>query len=93
MKRTNARSSSFPLMWVFFSAFWLRHYQNFSYKNGMLKVMHVIRLFKGNKKLIKIYKYKCELMHKYIGHDARKPVFGVSDKASFKPVSSATQTR
>ena len=28
----------------------------------------------------------------YIGLDATKPVFGVSDKASFKPVSSATET-
>ena len=28
----------------------------------------------------------------YMGLAARKPVFGVSDKASFKPVSSATET-
>ena len=28
----------------------------------------------------------------YLGLVARKPVFGVSDKASFKPVSSATET-
>ena len=28
----------------------------------------------------------------YMGHKARKPVFGVSDKASFKQVSSATET-
>ena len=28
----------------------------------------------------------------YMGHDARKPVFGVSDKVSFKPFSSATKT-
>ena len=27
-----------------------------------------------------------------MGRDARKPVFGVSDKARFKPVSSATET-
>ena len=27
-----------------------------------------------------------------MGHVARKPVFGVSDKASFKPVCSATKT-
>ena len=27
-----------------------------------------------------------------MGLDATKPVFGVSDKASFKPVSSATET-
>ena len=27
-----------------------------------------------------------------MGHVARKPVFGVSDNASFKPVSSATET-
>ena len=29
----------------------------------------------------------------HMGLVARKPVFGVSDKASFKPVSSATETR
>ena len=28
----------------------------------------------------------------HMGHVARKPVFGVSDKVSFKPVSSATET-
>ena len=28
----------------------------------------------------------------HMGCDARKPFFGVSDKASFKPVSSATET-
>ena len=28
----------------------------------------------------------------YLGLDATKPVFGVSDKASFKTVSSATET-
>ena len=28
----------------------------------------------------------------YMGHNSRKTVFGVSDKASFKPVSSATET-
>ena len=28
----------------------------------------------------------------YMGRVARKPVFGVSNKASFKPVSSATET-
>ena len=28
----------------------------------------------------------------YIGRDATKPVFGVYDKASFKPVSSATES-
>ena len=28
----------------------------------------------------------------HLGLVARKPVFGVSDKASFKPVSSATET-
>ena len=28
----------------------------------------------------------------YMGHVARKPVFGVSDKASFKAASSATET-
>ena len=28
----------------------------------------------------------------YMGLAARKPVFGVCDKASFKPVSSATET-
>ena len=27
-----------------------------------------------------------------LGHDVTKPIFGVSDKASFKPVSSATET-
>ena len=27
-----------------------------------------------------------------LGHVATKPVFGVSEKASFKPVSSATET-
>ena len=27
-----------------------------------------------------------------MGLDATKPVFGVSDKASYKPVSSATET-
>ena len=32
-----------------------------------------------------------ETKHK-MGLVARKPVFGVSDKASFKPVSSATET-
>ena len=30
--------------------------------------------------------------HPYMGLDATKPVFGVSDKASFKPVSLATET-
>ena len=30
--------------------------------------------------------------HLHIGLVARKPVFGVSDKASFKPVFSATET-
>ena len=28
----------------------------------------------------------------YMGRDARKPVFWVSDKGNFKPVSSATET-
>ena len=31
-------------------------------------------------------------VHRNMGLVARKPVFGVSDKASFKPVSSATET-
>ena len=34
-----------------------------------------------------------KVMEKYhLGLVAKKPVFGVSDKASFKPVSSATET-
>ena len=31
-------------------------------------------------------------IHLYLGLVARKPVFGVSDKARFKPVSSDTET-
>ena len=30
--------------------------------------------------------------HLHMGHDVRKPVFGVSDKVRLKPVSSATET-
>ena len=33
-----------------------------------------------------------EVWERYMGHFARKPVLGVSDKASFEPVSSATET-
>ena len=32
------------------------------------------------------------MMLDHLGRAARKPVFGVSDKASFKPVSLATET-
>ena len=32
------------------------------------------------------------ITHTLMGLVVRKPVFGVSDKASFKPVSSATET-
>ena len=35
---------------------------------------------------------RCISSHNNFGLVARKPVFGVSDKASFKPVSSATAT-
>ena len=37
--------------------------------------------------------FKPKVYHKYLGLDVRKPVFGVSDKARLKPVSSATETR
>ena len=43
------------------------------------------------------YAYAAFLMGKMpmrdnMGHDARKPVFGVSDKLRFKPACSATET-
>ena len=35
--------------------------------------------------------FNCHLAYN-MGLDAKKPVYGVSDKMSFKPVSSATET-
>ena len=39
-----------------------------------------------------VFKMEWDKVQYHMGRNVRKPVFGVSDKASFKQVSSATET-
>ena len=65
-----------------------------------MKKTHLIRLYKSNSSLCVLKLASTDALlpsglgfnYLYMGRVARKPVFGVSDKASFEPVSSATET-
>ena len=52
-------------------------------------IIYNVKLYTHIFFIIFIYLY---LIHHYMGRKATKPVFGVSDKVGFKPVSSATET-
>ena len=61
-------------------------------KVPMLSMKKCITLGPNSRGLIWDINIHKHLANDYIGLVVRKPVFGVSDKASFKPVSSATET-
>ena len=66
-------------------------------RNSSYVYIHITN-FDTNQQVYKILKKKNGVDHEFqnysnhLGIDVRKPVFGVSVKASFKPVSSATET-
>ena len=58
-----------------------------------LKLLFVVASISFELCLVLVLRYVCVLFNDlYMGLVTRNPVFGVSDKAGFKPVSSATET-